>query len=297
MTEKNRHCRIFNQSAQYGGHFTLRDTGLIVADLLKEIDQDGPETVLARYADKLTARDIAACRSIAAHHMPERPEYQANGANSALKILFDENMPHSFIPELLNKDARLIHISFNRLTTMADPIIWRFACDKKFNALITNDNDFIRMIEMETLARLQDKGDFAATKIADLPLVIHVASNSYHEGRLNPATIRDNLKEIINQAANPARRVAYNVIDKGTIRPGLTIEEIYHRHMRASLAHIEMLAPIFDRAIMDHNGINCQRQKCGMRLLNFTATPEWKNFHENNFRPTTPRKDSSARPS
>ena len=297
MTENNRHCRIFNQSAQYGGQFTLRDTGLLVADLLKQIDRDGADAVLARYPDKLTPRDIAVCRTIAAHHMPDRPEFHRNGGNSTLKVLLDENMPHTIIPDLLNEDARLTHISFNSLTTMADPIIWAFTRDNHFNALLTNDNDFIRMIEMETLARLQTQGDFAKTSIADLPFVVHNASSAYTDGRPSLNKIRNNLKDIITQSADPARRLAYAVIDGDTMRPGLTVEEIYQRHMRASLAHVKMLTPVFDRSVMDHNGINNQRQKCGMKLLNFTTAPEWKNFYENNFRPTAPRKDPSSQPS
>lgn len=279
------HCRIFNESAQYGGQVTLRDTGLVVADLLQALDRDGDAAVLARHQGVLTPRDIAVCRTIAAHHMPDRPEYRRNGADSPVRILLDENMPHAMIPRLFNDDSRLIHISFNRLTTMADPIIWRFAKDKAFNAILTSDNDFIKMAEMEILERLQKSGSFDRVPIADLPLVVYMPYTLRDSHLADDDRMRKVIGDITTLCAQDGRQSSYAAIDADGLRAGPDVRAIYHRHMRSSLEHMAMDKPVFDKSVMDYRAINSLREKCGMRLLRFSGKVSWKNFYEQNFTP------------
>lgn len=280
VSSKGMHCRIFEESARLGGKFTLRDTGICVDDILNDTRQYGKPYVLTKYRDQnITERDIDLCRTIAAHHIPDSTEFKRNGSGADTKILLDENMPHRIIPKIMNESGRLSHISFHSLTTHSDPVIWKFAKEKDFHAIITNDDDFIKMVEMEVLRRLQETGCFEkSANNAHLPLVVFIAPE-ISGMKLTEKVCRKHIQTISGMASETDRKPAYAVIDQHGLKPGLSTEDIYYKHMYASLKGAKVSRPVFDRAIMDHHGINCLMQKCGWPLMKFTQEQSWQDFY------------------
>lgn len=270
--------RLFAEAARHGGDFTLYDSGMRITDILAELDRHGDAGVLARYPGILSQRDIDVCRSVAAHHMPQRPEYINNGGTSTVRILFDENMPHRIIPKLLNGDCRLTHISFHGLTTATDDEIWAYAKGKGFKALVTRDTDFLRIIEMEVLERLRLTRDFNAARLDDLPLVVHISSKSQDELLAHPALLKTNMRRvaaIVNTGPRTFGSIVLKVNGHGAAQ---TPRDIYKRYMKSTIRENPPATPVFDKALMNHDYITRLRARHGMPPLVFSEDPQWAAF-------------------
>jgi uncharacterized protein (DUF433 family) len=279
--------RVFELSAAMGGKFTLRDTGVTVEEILSALDQQGEPQVLKQFGKQgITVKDIETCLAIAAHSMPDRKEFLQNGLGSDVHILFDENTPYRIIPKIINETSRLVHISFERLTTFSDPAIWRYARNHGFKALVTNDSDFLRITELEILDRIKDSGSFDV-KIDDLPLVVYMT----HEDKsreLTEEVCRQHINSIVHHAALTGRQTAYVFINDHSFTEGLSPREIYHRYVRPSIAGVQLDQPVFDSHIIDHNTINGLRQKFGFPLMTFTRAAEWDAFYDRHYKSDNP---------
>jgi hypothetical protein len=275
MPKKGNFSRIFQESAGNAGKFRLRNTGIAVETVLTDIDALGEEETLRKYEGVLTMHDLDSCKSIAAHNMPERPEFQRNGAgNNPIKILFDENVPHRIIPHLLNDDSRLSHISFNSLTSQSDKAIWSFAKAQGFRAIVTGDSDFVRMADMEIMERLsQPEASFDGIAVSDLPLVVYISAKAKDVAEVE-ALCRSHMKDIIALAADTGRRGASAHMDDNGFHIRSTPREVYQEKVRKSVEHIKPERPVFDSRILDHNCINKLREKFGFSLLTFPKTEE-----------------------
>ena len=129
--------------------------------------------------------------------------------------------------------------------------------------------------------------------------MVFLTGAARHGHLMDETRLRTAITGIANEAARDGRRLAYAVIDENGLRPGLTVEDIYARYVRPSIAGTAMEKPVFDRSIMDHNAINTLRQKCGMTLMRFTAEPEWKEFYNRTYDSITRSRQQngpSARP-
>jgi hypothetical protein len=291
--------RIFEQSARQGGSFTLRDTGISVDDILTDLDQHGAAYVLRKHKDVITPRDIDICLTIASQNMPERPEFQKNGLHAAVKILLDENVPYRIIPEILNEDSQLVHISFRKLTTKPDQTIWRFAKKQHFSALITNDNDFRRIAEMEALEQMSKTNDFSLARPSAVPLVVFIDAPDKNL-KITGNLCKKNLRDIVALAGKAGRACIYATLDKDGLHEGPTAEDVYYKYIRPSITPGTRLpCPVFDRAILDHKNINIIRQNFGMPLMTFSSLPEWLEFHNTHYTPQVSQrqKRSSSPPS
>ena len=285
-TTRGKLCRIFTESARLGGEFTIRDTGITVSEILNSLDAVGQARTIFKFEGKITERDISLCQTIAAHYM-------------------DENVQHRLIPLLLTQNARLAHISFHNLTTKTDQEIWEFAKKEGFNVFITQDSDFVHLIEQEVLARLQKTGSFGKTSIADLPLVVKIDASARSIAAAE-RSLKAHMETIIKQASNPQRRVAWGELTNSHFKAGRHIEEVYHSYLRPSIQGTRLFEPAFDERILDFKHINRVRETFDLEALKFTKKRGWKLFYDRAYaekkaaeerEDTTPRKNSSPRPS
>lgn len=304
-TTRGKLCRIFTESARLGGEFTIRDTGITVSEILTSLDEVGQARTIFKFGGKITERDISLCQTIAAHYLEDRPEYQQNGPNAQVRIFMDENVQHRLIPLLLTQNARLAHISFHNLTTKTDQEIWEFAKREGFNVFITQDSDFIHLIEQEVLARLQKTGSFGKTSIADLPLVVKIDASARSIAAAE-RSLKAHMETIIRQASNPQRRVAWGELTNSHFKAGRHIEEVYHSYVRPSIQGTRLFEPAFDERILDFKHINRVRETFDLEPLKFTKKRGWKLFYDRAYaekkaeeerEDTSTRKNPSPRPS
>ncbi len=275
--------RVFEESAQLRGKFTLRNTGIPVETILILLDEWGEDLTRARFPS-LRDRDFDICRTIAAHRMPDRPEFRKNGPKARVNILFDENIPHTIVEKSLNKISRLAHVSFHGLTSDRDENIWRYATDNGFHVIVTNDDDFLKIAELQTLKKLGDADKASDVDLNDQPLVVHL-DPSIRDPALTEDACRKRIQNFVKEAERTPRRCAYILMSANGLRYGPNADGIYQKYIRGSLHGSPLLAqlpekPVFDKAIMDHRGIDSLAKKFNFESFAFSREPSWQKFYK-----------------
>ncbi len=266
--------RIFLGSALIGADLQIRDTGLSVGQILHELDRCG-ETRLLQNFKNLTPKDIMRCRAIAAHHMPERAEYQKNGAGTDVRAIIDENLPHTLAEKISNNAIRLEHASFHQLSSTPDQTIWQYIIDRGFAAVFTSDDDFVRLSDMAILKALMEADSFDRDVISDKPLIVRI-DPSLSDSVLKEETCRRHIGSIARASRTNPRPMNSMTITPDGLIPGPSARGVYQKYIRPSIGGIHMDHPVFDTRILDHHMINLLRAKFGFEPMNFTTLPQWK---------------------
>lgn len=276
-TNKGQWCRIFNETARLGGDFILRDTQLRVKDVLRLLDQQKSyDEILAIYPE-LSARDIDLCYSVAVHHMPNRPEYSRN--KGGLKMLVDENISHSIIPSFLCREAELSHLSYHGLTSSMDEDIYDYARKNGFEVIVTGDNDFISLTNIEVMRKLAELKDFDAVDawMQNLPFVTLVSQQLFHDegkGEGKGGGLKARLQNIIVEAKKKPRRMASLSISEKGVKSGMNARQTYAHFMRGTAKGFMPSKPVFDKAFLDVNMLNTLCQNFNRPFFETTAKAE-----------------------
>jgi len=271
-TKRSACLAFFDAAISQGQKFKLHD--VTVEDVISDLKRHSLSDVRKKYDGRLNERDIDICRTIATQEMPEGKEYKHPSAKQKSLILFDENTPYHAISRINDDKNHLIHISFRKLTTKPDPTIWKFAKKHHFNAIVTNDMDFVAIAEFEIMRRLAAVGDFRKTGIINLPLVVHIATGNRKSDKAEDLC-RVHIDEIARLSRTPGRRVAYVTLSDRGLSAGPTVEEIYRQYMWPLLKNKSSpVSPVFDESVIRKDSINHIATTFGFPHIAFTADPD-----------------------
>ena len=65
-----------------------------------------------------------------------------------MKLLIDQNISHRIIPLLNEQFSDIYHVKDSGLINADDHIIFKYARENEFNAVITLDDDFVKLLNL-----------------------------------------------------------------------------------------------------------------------------------------------------
>lgn len=134
--------------------------------------------------------------------------------------------------------------------------------------VISNDDDFLRHIELRVMQRIFEQGTFDI-EIDDLPFIGFV-DRADQKTHISERSLKARIPILAKEASNPNRRQLWISIDEDSLSSGLTPKGVYHRFIRESIQGAEFHAPIFDKRILDYKMLEDLQKKYGYNTIPMT---------------------------
>ncbi len=190
----------------------------------------------------LNQKDISACRAFAAVNMPDSKEYSRNNRNPDIKILLDENIPHSLVIPLSHHMSSLSHIYYEGMTSyMDDFIYWRpYMHIKDHSAetpeertrrrgikhiIISNDSDLCDLAYAQWQQRVMTCATPEDIDFTDTNTVYSINKWDIEKIEKDEKFCQKMAASILNTAHNP-KGPWYKIRSNGSVYPGVTLQEM-----------------------------------------------------------------------
>lgn len=116
--------RLVADPGIWGGKLCLRLPFAASANEYIPLDHLWDEAGTFKGDERLSPEDERLCRAFAATKLPHTEEYRVNNRYKTVKILFDENLPHGLVPELMTQISNLTQVYLEGLGGYTDEFIY-----------------------------------------------------------------------------------------------------------------------------------------------------------------------------